>query len=213
MASRISRSLTDHPVCAAALGIGPLVAASHTLLSSILMGLTFTVVLLFSVASLSIVRNLVPHRSRLVFILLLTSTWVTIVDLLLQSFMFGLRMQADFYIPLLAMNSLVLLVMEKEALTTPVNRMAINGLAFAAVPVAVCLVNGLLREWLVHGRLLTDMSNLTERLPLPATSLPLFDTAAGAFIITGCLLALFNGVAARSRPVHPDRIGVEQQPF
>ena len=75
-----------------------------------------------------------------------------------------------------------------------------------AVPVVACLVNGVLREWLVYGGLFTDRPNLTERLPLPAISLPLFDTAAGAFIVTGCLLALFNVVAARSRPADADRI-------
>lgn len=199
LASKFSGYLTEHPAGTAALGIMPIVAGSHTLLSAVLMASGFVIVLLLSSVSLSCIRNLVPQRFRLVFILLISSTWVAVLDMLLQAFVFQLRMSVDIYLPLLAMNSLVLMMMEKSALTTPVPAIAVRVLGISVFPVAICLISGALREWLAHGALLTDALTVTQRLPAAAVSLPLAETVAGAFIVTGCLLAVINAAESRLR--------------
>lgn len=207
-AAKVSEYLATHPVCMAALGIMPLVAGSHTFLTSVVMASGFALVLLFSTVSLSIMRKLIPHPNRLVFMLLLSSTWATILDLLLQTYVFELRMQVDIYFPLIAMNSLLLMTMEKDALAMPVVSITAKALTFACMPAVVCLANGALREWLFNGRLNINIQAAAGQQPPFAFSLPLIDTPAGAFIVTGCLLALGNIMAMRAMsgsPAAPDQ--------
>lgn len=192
---KVCRYFTEHPVSTAALGLAPLVAKSATFLSALTISLGFTLVFLFSSVTLALIRNLVPHRFRLVFILLVCSVWVSVFDLLLQAYVYDMRVALEIYVPLLAMNSLVLMVLEKESLSTAVVSMTIRTLVISVGPVVICLITGLLREVLVQGAVLTDISRFTglaETIPSSVSALSLFDTIAGAFILSGCVLALVN---------------------
>lgn len=195
-------------MCTTALGLGPLVAKSNTLLSALLISMAFTTILLFSSITMSVLRNLVPQRLRLLFILMTSSVLVTVLDLILQAYIYDLRTVLDIYIPLLAMNSLVLMLLEKESLTAPVNTVAARAVTMAIMPVTVCLLTGTIRELLVHGAVLTDVAMINPEISMTiATSylaLPLFDTVAGAFIVAGCLLAMANYVGfTKSAPLPP----------
>src|SRR5687768_7071423 len=101
---KVGRYFSEHPVCTAALGLAPLVAKSATFLSALTISLGFTLVFLFSSVSLALIRNLVPQRFRLVFILLICSVWVSVFDLLLQAYAYDMRVALQIYVPLLAMN-------------------------------------------------------------------------------------------------------------
>jgi len=186
---KLSSYLSGHPVFTVALGLGPLLAQSTTLISAVMLGTGFMLVLLFSSVTLSVMRNLVPHQFRLIFILLITSVWVSVLDMLLQVHLYQLRVMVDIYVPLLAMNSLVLLVMEQEALIHAPARMLRRSLIMAGLPLLLCMLTGLLRELLVTGTVFINITSI-DHAAKTAISLPIFDTVAGAFIIAGCLLAL-----------------------
>lgn len=196
--NRMSGVLSDHPARVSALGIIPLVAASSTLASSVLTACAFLIVLLVSSVTLSLPRNLIPHPVRLVYILLVTATWVTVLDWLLQVYLYELRMQLDIYLPLMALNSLLLMVMEKDALTMTIRPLAGKIMKLAALPVGTCVANGLIREWLVSGHLAINLQAGITHHSIYPVSLPLFATATGAFLVTGCVLALANLVTART---------------
>lgn len=208
--SRQSDWLTGHPVCITALGLGPLVANSRTLLSALMISAAFMAVALLSVVTVSSIRKLIPLQLRWLLLLLISSTWVSVADILMQSYLYDMRVLLDIYIPLLAMNSLLLMVMERDALTMPVRAVAVSTLLVSALPVMICLACGMIREWLVYGGLFTDMTRLTGRIAPVPLSLPLFDTVAGAFIVAGCVLALVNLQSAR-RGIEPDRPGGETE--
>ena len=192
----ISRYFSEYPVLVTALGLGPLLANSSTLLSALTISLGFASVLFCSSITLSLIRKLVPHRFRLVFILLISSVWVSVFDLLLQAYVYEMSLALGIYIPLLVMNSLILMLLEKGSLVTGLPGMAIKSLLISIVPVCICLLTGIVRELLVHGAVLTDRSMFyagsTDTVRSGGVVLLLFDTVAGAFLITGCLLAMVN---------------------
>lgn len=196
-----SSYLSAHPVSTTALGLGPLLASSSTLLSALTICLAFTLTFLFSALTVSGLRGVIPHRYRLVFLLLISSVWVTLVDLIFQAYIYELRVSLDIYIPLLAMNSLILMSLEKQSLALSLTAVATRTLSFASIPVSVCLITGTLRELLSHGGLLTDavllVPNIT-RMNTTYIALPLADTMAGAFLITGCILAAINYLCSSS---------------
>ena len=98
------------------------------------------------------------------------------------------------------------MLLEKESLALPVNTVAVRALTMAILPVTVCLLSGTIRELLVHGAVLTDVAMLNPEFTTTITTshlaLPLFNTVAGAFIVTGCLLAIAN-YAGFTRPAPP----------
>lgn len=199
--SRVSAVITAHPARISALGVIPLVAPAYTLAGSALTGFVFFAVMLFSAVSLSLIRKLVPHGTRHVYIFLITAMWVTVLDQLLLVYLFDLRLQLAIYLPLMALNSLLLMVIEKDALTMPVWPLITRVLKMSGIPVSLCLANGLVREWLVFGQLTLSLHGIAPAADYPM-SLPLLATSLGAFVVTGCLLALINRVmASKDLPV------------
>jgi len=189
--------LHGHPVCLSALGIAPIIAPGKTLLSALTISLVFASTLLLSALSVSTIRNLVPHAYRLIFILPITSLWVTIADLLLQAYVYEMHVTLDMYIPLIAMNSLVLMLLEQQALTDSVSDVIKTVMHGVAALLVVTLVTGAIREILVRGDLLTDMTQLFGDVtmsvsPSALLTFPLFNSAAGGFIVVGCVIALIN---------------------
>jgi len=190
LASKSINYLHAHPVCLSTLGIVPVVAQGKTLLTALTISLVFSAVLLLSAVSVAAIRNFIPHTYRLVYILAITSMWTTVADLLLQAYAYETSLSLTIYIPLLAMNSLILMLLEQQALKMPVVSML--KVVMHAVPalILVTLTTGAIRELLARGSLLTEMSTVKTAAFFPTLSL--FNTAAGGFIVLGMVIALIN---------------------
>lgn len=184
-----------HPAILSAIGLAPLVIKSNNFVSGLMISLGFTLVLVLSALTVSLLRNLIARQLRVPFLLLTSSVWTSVLDMLLQTWFYEYRLVLDVYIPLLAMNSLILLVLEKDALTMSIKNLFIQTLQTSSVVLFLCILNGLLREWLAHGTLQFVSTWITTRSESGTQALfvlPLFDTVVGAFIVTGCLLAMIN---------------------
>ena len=187
------QSLRDHPAITAALGIAPLIAMAQTLLSAALMALSFSLALIFSMLSVSLFRSLIPHDYRLPFILLISSSWVTAIDILLQTFCYEMRTGLDFYIPLIAMNSLLLWMLEESSLKRSLMSDIRPASLTSILVIIICLMSGGIREILTEGMLLTDINRLFPEIHVqviemtsPAWTLPIMATSSGALLILGC---------------------------
>ncbi|MFT5351843.1 MAG: electron transport complex protein RnfE, partial [Gammaproteobacteria bacterium] len=115
-------SMSDHNSGLAylsVLGVCPLLAKATTLLTGITMGLASLCILFFTILSVSSCRRYIVYGFRLPAILLISVTWVTVLDLFMQALCYELRLTLGIYLPLLAMNSFILLSLEQTALTTP----------------------------------------------------------------------------------------------
>lgn len=193
MASTIIKYLHEHPAIVGVVGVCPVIAKSTTLLSGLTLGIVFLLVLLLSALSTFALRKLIPHRYRLVFILLITASWVTVLDLLLQATVYDMRLSLSMYIPLLAMNSLVLMLLETTALRDSAAVTFRRTAAYGAVMVFLCLTTGLARELLSRGTALSDVYLLTAMPERSGTYiLELFATTTGAYLVLGCVLAALN---------------------
>ena len=182
--------LVEHPVLSTALGLGPLAAQSTTLAGGICLSLSFVTVLLFSCLVVLSFRRFIIYRYRLAFIMLITATVTSLLDMGLQTFFFQMRMTLGIYLPLVAVNTLLLVFLEQDILrNTPVGLLRRAGVTAAIVfPVIVSV--GFLRELLSQGSLLSKIQVVPQAMPV-------FATSAGAFFILGCLLALSNSLLKR----------------
>lgn len=179
-------------------GLCPLLAKSTTLLSGACMGATAAGVLFASTCCLIVCRRLVPASSALVFLFLLTATWVSIADLALQAWLYSLRQTLGIYIPLIATNCLLLSVLEDRVLREG-----------AAAFRHVCMIGGWMilgtgiiggiRELAASGTLLGD-AGLIGLAPSQAgggTVLAIMHAPAGAFLALGVLAAALQSLTGR----------------
>ena len=196
---RITESIQRQPAITAALGICPLAANAATLLSAVTIGIAFALVMVLSTLSVSTIRNFVPHHYRMVFIFFISSTWVTCIDLLLQATLFEMRFTLDIYLPLITVNSLLVYMLEANALAESTSLLIKRALMTSAIVFFMVVTAGILRELVGHGTLLSDSALLFPSseafsivLVSSGRSMTVFNTMAGSFIAVGLVISAFN---------------------
>jgi electron transport complex protein RnfE len=163
-------------------GLCPVVAPAQGPLAGLAMGAAAALVLVASAITIHATRRLVMPEVRFPALLVVTAAWVTVADLVMQASMFQLRLTLAFYVPLLAMNCLLLSALEEEAFRDG-SREAFIRLLWLALAVfgwagAVGAVRGLL-----------------------GPHLPVFTAAPGAFLALSLLAAAGVAIlAVRRRP-------------
>ena len=180
------------------LGVCPLLAKSTTLLSGVCLGAAAALVLCGSALSLLICRRLVPAAAPLVFLLLLNTTWVSVIDLVLQVSLFPLRQELGVYLPLIAANCLVLSTLEEGVLGEG-SRAALWRAGRIGTWILLCVAAvGAVRELAATGLLLGDAALLGFAPPAPGgTGFAVMRSPAGAFLVLGLLAALLQSFRRR----------------
>lgn len=179
MAAGFQRFVDNHPIMVSGLGLAPLLAPARSLMSGIGMGLAFAVLLLLCVLIIGALRRAIPWNARLPFILLITATSVTVLDRLMQAWLFDLHAELGIYLPLLAVNTLILATLEESVLGRPLRRSLAPAAVTAVAAFLLVAATGLLRGGLASA------------------GLALMDSAAAAFLIIGCLIAGLRCLALR----------------
>ena len=183
------------------LGVCPLLAKATTLLTGITMGVAALCILFMTVISVSSCRRYIPYRLRLPLILIISVTWVTVLDLLLQAYWFEMRQALEIYIPLLAMNSFILLSLEQTALTTS-PMLALKATLDRGMRILLIVsLLGSLRELLGEGSLFNDANVLLGgnygQWLLVDGAYTILHLAPGALLGLGLLLAAYKQIERR----------------
>ena len=180
------------------LGLCPLLAKGTTLLTAACLGAAAAVVLCGSAWCLLACRRLVPASAPVVFILLLTAAWVSVIDLALQYWLFPLRQALGIYVPLIAANVLVLSTLEERMLAEGTVTAFGRACAMGVWVFACAAVAGGLRELVTSGVLLGDLSLLGSGQDAASPAVfALIKAPAGAFLTLAALAALLQTVLLR----------------
>ena len=195
----------NNPALVQLLGLCPLLAVSGSVVNALGMGLATTVVLMGTNTLVSTVRNVVPDTIRLPAFVLIIAGAVTLVELLMQAFAYGLYEVLGIFLPLITTNCVVLGRAEAFASKHPVPLAALEGLMMGLGFSAVLVVLGALRELLGNGTLFADMQLLFGPVAADWVIRPFGEyrhfllavLPPGAFLFTGLLIALKNGIDAQ----------------
>ena len=87
----------DHPILVQVLGICSALAVTAQLEPAIVMGLAVTVITAFANVIISLIRNTIPTRIRIVVQLVVVATLVTIVSQVLKAFAYDVSVQLSVY--------------------------------------------------------------------------------------------------------------------
>lgn len=214
MKARTLNSLwRQNPMLVGLLGLSPLLAVSHSLVTALGLGLATLAVMLGSALPLTALRSRLPQSLVVPAVLLVIATATAAVDLCLQAFFAELHAALGLYVPLIAVNGAVLLLGVGSAPTTA-RRAVLDALAAGLGMLLALALLGSMRELLGKGTLFDDFDLLFGKSaagwalrPLPTGyAFPFWTLPAGGFVAAGLVLALLRRLASgrpESTPITP----------
>ena len=107
----------DNPILVQTLGVCSALAVTAQLKPAVVMALSVTVVCAFSNFIISLIRNTIPPRIRIIVQLLIVSFWVVLVDLLLQAYFYEISKMLSVFVGLIITNCIIMGRLEAFALS------------------------------------------------------------------------------------------------
>lgn len=98
----------QNPSLVLMLGLCPTLAVSTSAMNGLAMGIATAFVLLFSNLFISLLRNLIPERARILSFILIIATFVTVADLIMQAYFIRFHTALGIFIPLIVVNTFIL---------------------------------------------------------------------------------------------------------
>ena len=144
----------DNPIALQVLGICSALAVTLKLAPTLIMCAAFIVVLCASNVVISMLRNYIPGKIRIIVFLTVISSLVTLVDIVLKSFAYDLAKGIAVFISLIVTNCIVMGRAEAYAMANPPWRSFLDGLGNALGYAWILVVVALVREFLGAGEIL-----------------------------------------------------------
>jgi Na+-transporting NADH:ubiquinone oxidoreductase subunit D len=155
---------TNNPVTVQVLGICSALAVTVQLTPSFVMALALTFVTAFSNLFISLLRNTIPSRIRIIVQLAIVSLWVTIVDQVLQAYAYEVSKQLSVFVSLIITNCIVMGRLEAYAMANKPWPSFLdglgNGLGYGAILMLVAFFRELLGSGSLFGWKLFDSMGL-----------------------------------------------------
>ncbi|EKY1943338.1 electron transport complex subunit E [Cronobacter turicensis] len=180
------------------LGMCPLLAVTSTATNALGLGLATTLVLVLTNASISTFRRWMPGEIRIPIYVMIIAAVVSIVQMLINAYAFGLYQSLGIFIPLIVTNCIVVGRAEAFAAKNGPLLSALDGFAIGMGATGAMFVLGSLREILGNGTLFDGADGLLGswarvlRVEVFHTDTPflLAMLPPGAFIGLGMMLAV-----------------------
>jgi Na+-transporting NADH:ubiquinone oxidoreductase subunit D len=143
----------NNPVTVQMLGICSALAVTSKLEPSLVMAVSVTVVVAFSNVILSLLRNTIPNRIRIIVQLVIVAALVTVVNELLKAFAYDVSKQLSVFIGLIITNCIVMGRLEAFALANKPWPSFLDGVGNGLGYGAILIIVGFFRELLGSGTL------------------------------------------------------------
>ena len=193
--------LDNNPALVQLLGLCPLLAVSNTLVNAIGLGLATLLTVTLTNTLVAAMRPLLRQEVRIAMFVIVIAGTVTVIERLMEAWLFDLHGVLGIFIPLIVTNCLILARAEAYASRQSVPRAALDGLAMGTGFMLALLLMGAVREIIGYSTLLRDAGllfggwlgddaqALTLYLVGEEYRFLLFSLPPGAFLILGLLVA------------------------
>ncbi len=177
----------ENPLLVLVLGTCPTLAVTTSASNGIGMGLSSTVVLVFSNVIIAALRKLIPDKLRLPAEIVIVASLVTVVDMLMEGFTPAMYESLGVYIPLIVVNCIILGRAEAYAMKNDPVISFFDGIGMGLGFTIALVIIGAVREVLGNG-------TIFDIQVMPASFVPcsIFVLAPGAFFVYAGLTALQN---------------------
>jgi Na+-transporting NADH:ubiquinone oxidoreductase subunit D len=177
-----------NPITHQVLGICSALAVTSSMKPAIVMAISVTVVLIGSNVIISMLRNMIPTKIRIIVMLAIVSTLVTLVDQLLKAYMFDLSKELSVFVGLIITNCIVLGRAEAFALANKPWPSLLDGLGNGLGYSIILILVAIGRELLGNGTLLGIHIVPQALYEMGYSNAGLMILPPGAFILLGLLV-------------------------
>ena len=146
--------LDNNPITIQVLGICSALAITAELKASIVMSVSVLFVLGLGNVVISLMRNIIPSKIRIIVQLIVVATLVIIVDLVLKAFAYELSKTLSVFVGLIITNCIIMGRFEAFALGNGPWRSFLDGIGNAVGYAVILIAVGFFRELLGSGTLL-----------------------------------------------------------
>lgn len=187
--------IKENPTLVSLLGMCPTLAITTLASNGIGMGLATTFVLICSNFVISLLKNVIPKTVRLPCFIVIIAGFVTVVELLLQSYVPALYSSLGIFLPLITVNCIILGRAEAFASNNKIIPSILDGLGMGLGFTLALFAMGSIREILGSGQWFG-----MQVLPQSIDNAMIFIMPAGGFFVLGCIIALVNKLAKKKPP-------------
>ena len=178
----------DHPILVQVLGICSALAVTAQLEPAIVMGLSVTVIRVFANVIISVIRNTIPTRIRIVVQLVVVATLVTIVSQVLKAFAYDVSVQLSVYVGLIITNCILMGRLEAFAMQNKPWPSFIDGISNGLGYAMILVIVGGVREFFGRGSLLGFQILPDAVYDLGYVNNGMMTMPAMALILLGCVI-------------------------
>lgn len=184
----------ENPTFVQLLGMCPTLAVTTTLQNGLGMGVCALMVLMASNVLISLLRKVIPNKIRIAVYVVIIAGFVSIIDMLVKAYLPDLSKGLGLFIPLIAVNCIVLARAEAFASRNTVLRSLVDGLSMGlGFTAALCVVSAI-REILGKGAI-WGIDITPQGIPPVA----LIGAPVGGFLVLGCVIALTQYIRQAKR--------------
>ena len=144
----------NNPVIVQILGICSALAVTVQLKPALVMGIAVTIIVAMSNVVISLLRNTIPMRIRIIVQLVVVAALVTLVSEILKAFAYDVAVQLSVYIGLIITNCILMGRLEAFAMTNSVGDSLLDGLGNGLGYAIILVIVAFFRELLGSGTLL-----------------------------------------------------------
>ena len=184
--------LKNNPTFVLVLGMCPTLATTTSAANGLGMGVATMFVLVMSNIVISLLKNVIPDKVRIPAFIVVISSFVTVVQLLMQAYVQDLYNTLGVFIPLIVVNCIIL--GRSEAFASKHNPLesALDGLGTGLGFTLALTLIGMVREVLGSGSIFgLDIWQGDGAL--------IFILSPGAFFVLGYLMVIFRKLTAKTQ--------------
>ena len=178
----------DNPVLVQVLGICSAVAVTSQMKPAIVMGLAVTIITAFSNVIISIIRNTIPQRIRIIVQLVVVAALVTIVSQVLKAFAYDVSVQLSVYVGLIITNCILMGRLEAFAMMNKPWPSFLDGVGNGLGYALILVIVGAVRELLGRGSLLGFQLIPEGAYSFGYVNNGMMTMPAMALILVGCVI-------------------------
>ena len=177
-----------NPVLVQVLGICSALAVTSQLKPALVMGIAVTVITSFSNLIISVLRNTIPNRIRIVVQLVVVAALVTIVSQVLKAFVYDVSVQLSVYVGLIITNCILMGRLEAFAMQNKPWPSLVDGFANGLGYGMILVIVGAVREFFGRGSLLGFQIIPEGAYDFGYINNGMMTMPAMALIIIGCVI-------------------------
>ena len=189
--------MKNNPISLQVLGICSALAVTVQLNTAVVMTLAVVVVLSVSNTAISILRNMIPGKVRIIVQLSIIASLVILTDQILQAYMYDISKQLSVFVALIITNCIIMGRAEAFAMQNTPGKSFLdglgNGLGYGGILISVAFFRELLGSGTLYGIPVIPNSFYDAGYQ----NMGLMVLSPGAFIILGLIVwvqRIFSGV-------------------